>query len=410
MVFYKEIYINFYSCSVIAALVISISTDSSEESVESSISLIILLDYDMETETSIIPVDIHTIIPIVPPVTPEVVVAVVTLPAGVLDLAIHLDTVFDPSEDPTSLEHASFSLGVSPFYDSEPDSEFESSRIPSSQIYRRPLLLDGEKELWHVHHHLIHYHNIIYPFDLQRLLLPLLCRHLFMLPMLLLLAPHILLVLLAVVTGLPLGRGLSSERSSYSSSDNARTLSVSATTSTPAALSLVKVDLLPPCKRLRGLPFAYHYEVSIEDNIEMGCEDCIKADSKASVGVDIEADMDTDIETDFDTDILTDIEPDIKVDVELAIKVDTKTGAEADIKADDLPVSTVGERLDEREEAIQGMYENLMEIPTQRLEDIKEKQIAQEVRAVTANTKRANVTFRSDNKTRSYVMVSYQNI
>ncbi|GKF69930.1 hypothetical protein Tco_0202987, partial [Tanacetum coccineum] len=70
---------------VLVAPVISISAGSSEESVGSSISLIILLDYDTETETLIIPADIHAIIPNFLPVAPEVEAVVVASPAGVLD-------------------------------------------------------------------------------------------------------------------------------------------------------------------------------------------------------------------------------------------------------------------------------------------------------------------------------------
>ncbi|GKC33892.1 hypothetical protein Tco_1046276, partial [Tanacetum coccineum] len=115
-----------------AAPVISIYVDSSEESVRSSISLIILLDYDTKTKTTIIPDDNHIIIPIVSPVTLEVEAAVVALPAGVLDLAIHSDTKTHLSKDPASLEHAPFAPGVSPFYDSDPYFKSESTGIPSS--------------------------------------------------------------------------------------------------------------------------------------------------------------------------------------------------------------------------------------------------------------------------------------
>ncbi|GJZ25923.1 hypothetical protein Tco_0570176 [Tanacetum coccineum] len=114
------------------APVISISADSSEESIGSSISLFILLDYDTKTKTAIIPDDNHIIIPIVPPVTLEVEVAIIALPAGVLDLAIHSDTETHLSKDLASLEHAPFAPGVSPFYDYDLDYESESSRIPSS--------------------------------------------------------------------------------------------------------------------------------------------------------------------------------------------------------------------------------------------------------------------------------------
>ncbi|GKB92598.1 hypothetical protein Tco_0964870, partial [Tanacetum coccineum] len=106
----------------------------------------------------------------------------------------------------------------------------------------------------------------------------------------------------------------------------------------------------------RGPSIASHYEASIEDSMEADAE----AGSEADVGVDIEADIDADLEKNIDTDIMADIEADI--------------AAEAAI-----------------EEAVQSMYEHLTEIPTQRLDDIEEEQRAQETRAVTVDTQRANL-------------------
>ncbi|GKD46516.1 putative nucleotidyltransferase, ribonuclease H, partial [Tanacetum coccineum] len=73
----------------------------------------------------------------------------------------------------------------------------------------------------------------------------------------------------------------------------------SPTTSLPAvarslvALSPVRVDLLPPRKRLRGSSFAFHQDVSIKNNTEVGYEasikDGIETGYEASIEVTVEA-------------------------------------------------------------------------------------------------------------------------
>nr|GEX64563.1 hypothetical protein [Tanacetum cinerariifolium] len=78
----------------LAASVILISSDSSDESVGSSISRIILF--------GIIPTEIL----IIPPRAPKARVTAVALPAGVLDLITYSSTDSDSSEDPPALKHA----------------------------------------------------------------------------------------------------------------------------------------------------------------------------------------------------------------------------------------------------------------------------------------------------------------
>ncbi|GJX38422.1 hypothetical protein Tco_0251725 [Tanacetum coccineum] len=87
-------------------------------------------------------------------------------------------------------------------------------------------------------------------------------------------------------------------------------------------LSLIRADLLPPRKRLRGSPSVVHPETSLEDSTERGYE----ASIKVSIGV----------------------------------------GHEADIKPDTppvLPEQIVAERLDDHEEVIQEKYDHLLDMP-----------------------------------------------
>ncbi|GJV21784.1 hypothetical protein Tco_1370804 [Tanacetum coccineum] len=108
------------------ASVISISFDSSEESVGSSTSWVILFG----TIPTIIPADVSTIVPAV-----LEVMAIVTPPVGVLDLDIHTTLETDPSRDPSSPVHALAAPITSPFLcldSSEPSGDFSDSDSPDS--------------------------------------------------------------------------------------------------------------------------------------------------------------------------------------------------------------------------------------------------------------------------------------
>ncbi|GJX00858.1 reverse transcriptase domain-containing protein [Tanacetum coccineum] len=429
------------------ALVISISADSSKESVRSSISLIILLDSDTETKTLIIPTDIHAIIPIVPPIALEVEAAIVASPASVLDLVIHSDTETDPSKDPSSPEHAPFSPGVSPFYDSNPDSESEFSGIHSSPDPQETAVARWRARVMarsSSSNPLSSSPILVPPIEIAATpVIPAPSTEVIVTLPALPTSPSKATVALSDVPTAPVhittvpATGTtptpcltddcsSSKRFSYSSSDTARTPLGPSPRRRPQCSDYVTPSSSSSVGMSRKRRVHHYYEFSIEDSTKMGYDDSMEADSEANIGVDIEADMYADIETDIDTDIQADIEAyimtevvaPIEADVEPAIEADTETGAKADVEANtevddedsvrdtmeiavdfvtepvvpnDLPVLIVRERLDEHEEAIHGMYEHLTEIPTQRLEDIEEEQRAQKVRAVTADTERDNL-------------------
>ncbi|GJR97247.1 hypothetical protein Tco_0269421 [Tanacetum coccineum] len=88
---------------------IPIPVYSSDESVGSSISLVILSN--TETEMNVAPADIPAVIP---EVAPEAEAAIITSPTGVLDFTIHFDTKSDPPEDSPSSDHALVTPSVSP--------------------------------------------------------------------------------------------------------------------------------------------------------------------------------------------------------------------------------------------------------------------------------------------------------
>ncbi|GKE71331.1 hypothetical protein Tco_1529403, partial [Tanacetum coccineum] len=100
-------------------------------SVGSSASLIILSDSDSEATT----------LPTALPIALEAEAATVASPAGVLDLTIHLDSESDPSEDPSSSDHALVAPGISHFLfedDSESDFESEPLEDPSEEDAPEP--------------------------------------------------------------------------------------------------------------------------------------------------------------------------------------------------------------------------------------------------------------------------------
>ncbi|GKB83053.1 putative reverse transcriptase domain-containing protein [Tanacetum coccineum] len=128
------------------------------------------------------------------------------------------------------------------------------------------------------------------------------------------------------------------------------------------ALSPVRVDLLPPRKRLRGSSFEFHQDVSIDDSTEVGYEDSIKDG----------------IETGYEASI----EVTVEATAEVVDEPDTSTV---------LPEQTIAERLDGHEEVIQVMYYHLLEMLLQRIEEVGEETRTLTSRLEIAKTKRTNL-------------------
>ncbi|GJX35258.1 hypothetical protein Tco_0246815 [Tanacetum coccineum] len=95
---------------------------SSEESVGSSTSLIILSDSDSEATT----------LPAALPIAPEAKATMVVSPAGILDSVLQSDSESDSSEDFPSSDHALVAPSISPFL-SEPNYKSEPLEDPSEE-------------------------------------------------------------------------------------------------------------------------------------------------------------------------------------------------------------------------------------------------------------------------------------
>ncbi|GJY45520.1 hypothetical protein Tco_0434583 [Tanacetum coccineum] len=116
------------------------------------------------------------------------------------------------------------------------------------------------------------------------------------------------------------------------------------------ALSLIRANILPPRKRLRGLPSTFHQETSIEDSIERGYEASMEGSTEICLEKNIEAgaEVGTEVGTGASVGAI------IEIDVDVVAEPDTPLV---------LPEPTIAEQLDDHEEVIQGMYDHLLEMP-----------------------------------------------
>ncbi|GJZ08512.1 putative reverse transcriptase domain-containing protein [Tanacetum coccineum] len=120
----------------------------------------------------------------------------------------------------------------------------------------------------------------------------------------------------------------------------------------PTANSLlIRVDLLPPHKRLRDPSSTYYCEVSVEVSIEIDIEDNIETGAEGDIERDVKDSYDADIESYIDSDILAKIGASIATKATAAIEADTTIDVVAVIKADVEPVKVGSERLDAKIDA-----------------------------------------------------------
>ncbi|GJR07366.1 hypothetical protein Tco_0530350, partial [Tanacetum coccineum] len=116
--------------------------------------------------------------------------------------------------------------------------------------------------------------------------------------------------------------------------------------------------------RLRGSSSAFHQENSIEDSTEIGYEASVEGSTEISHETDIEADVKASAEVGTKVGVEVSIGPTIKIDVDVIAKLDIPPV---------LPEQTVEERLKEHEEVIQEMYEHPLEMPLQRMGEVEEE-------------------------------------
>ncbi|GKE22008.1 hypothetical protein Tco_1433520, partial [Tanacetum coccineum] len=136
---------------------------------------------------------------------------------------------------------------------------------------------------------------------------------------------------------------------------------VTTTAHTPVALTPTRADLLLVHKRVRGS--AFDYEASVEDGME--------ADAKADREADAEA---GNIAADAEADAQIGVEPEIEAKAEESDRDTIKIGVDVVHPEIDTPtvflVATIVVRLVEQEEAIQGIHEHLLKMPTQRVRSL----------------------------------------
>ncbi|GJT61008.1 reverse transcriptase domain-containing protein [Tanacetum coccineum] len=125
------------------------------------------------------------------------------------------------------------------------------------------------------------------------------------------------------------------------------------------ALSLIRANLLPPRKRLRGSPSTFHQETSIEDSTERGYEASMEGSTKICLETDIEAgaEVGTEVGTDASVGAI------IEIDVDVVAEPDTLLV---------LPEPTIAERLDNHGEEVEEEIRTL----TSRLETAQAERTA----------------------------------
>ncbi|GJR83274.1 hypothetical protein Tco_0154059 [Tanacetum coccineum] len=186
----------------------------------------------------------------------------------------------------------------------------------------------------------------------------------------------------------------SSESSARSSHKRCRSSATTVTSFIHATRPLVpsRIDLLPPRKRFRD-------SISPKDSVEEDIETHVLADIKVDPTT-IEVAVDRDVEAGVDAgigmevDVRVDVEDEVKDEVEsndrgtIEVKVDVVTGIDI---LDGMLMPGAVEHLEHVEEGLQDIYEHVIEIPLQRIEDIKTGQRELEARSLIADGERASL-------------------
>nr|GEV48190.1 hypothetical protein [Tanacetum cinerariifolium] len=146
-----------------------------------------------------------------------------------------------------------------------------------------------------------------------------------------------------------------------------------------------RADLLPPRKRFRD---SISPEDCVEEDIDMDVLDDIKADATAvevTIDRDVEAKIDAGIG--MEVDVRVDVEDEVEDEFESSDRGTMKVGLDVVAGIDILGgmlMPDVVERLEQVEEGLQDIYDHVIEIPLQRIEDIKTGQRELEARSMIA--------------------------
>ncbi|GKC81746.1 hypothetical protein Tco_1137463, partial [Tanacetum coccineum] len=149
------------------------------------------------------------------------------------------------------------------------------------------------------------------------------------------------------------------------------------------ALVPSRADLIPPRKRFRD---SISLEDSVEEDIDTDVLEDIKADATA---VEVVVDMDVvtwiDVGINMEVDVGIDVDDDVEDEVESSnrgtIEVGVDVAAGIDIP-DAMLMPDAVECLEQVEEGLQDIYEHVIEIPLQRIEDIVTGQRELEARSL----------------------------
>ncbi|GJR86547.1 hypothetical protein Tco_0210558 [Tanacetum coccineum] len=405
---------NPYNYPVISALVISISSDSLNESVGSSIPRVILIGF-IPIEVPVVPADL--------PVALEVGAAAVASPAEVLKLDTHSSLESGPSEGlmpPIPVAPMRSRVASRPSSPSGSLSPTNStSEIPTAPIQPAPPAIVAPST------------DIISPIiappepcralTARKSVGPLPSHRLAlrrssaspplgMRPMLWLWSPASSTRFSSIAESSPSDSpATTSDRHSHSPSHFAgpsrkRCRSPATTVfsfiPTLGALVTTRADLLLPRKRFRD---SYSSEDSVEDDIDADMLVDIKADAGAievAADMDIEAGVDTGIGIEVGDDIKDVNEGDAESSDRGTIEVGVDVVAGIDI-LDDMLMPDVVKHLEQVKEVVQGIYGHVMEIPLQRLEGIEMRQRQLEAESLIASGERAGLLDRVEALERS---------
>ncbi|GJV55707.1 hypothetical protein Tco_1456712 [Tanacetum coccineum] len=138
------------------------------------------------------------------------------------------------------------------------------------------------------------------------------------------------------------------------------------------ALVTSRADLFPPRKRFRD---SISPKDSVEDDIDTDVLEDIEADATA-----VEVAVDRNVEAEIDAGIGIEVDVGVEVEDEVADKVESSDRGTLEVGVDvvsriDIPngmlMPDVVECLEQVEEGLQDIYDHVIEIPLQRIEDIK---------------------------------------
>ncbi|GKE55899.1 hypothetical protein Tco_1495084, partial [Tanacetum coccineum] len=183
----------------------------------------------------------------------------------------------------------------------------------------------------------------------------------------------------------------SSESSAGPSHKRCRSPAATVTSSIHTTRALVpsRADLLLPRKRFRD---SISPEDSVEEDIDTDVLKYIETDATAvEVAVDRDVVIRVDVGIDMEVDVGVDVEDEVEDEVEssdrgtMEVGVDVVVGIDI---SDGMLIPDVVERLEQVEEGLQDIYEHVMEIPLQRIEDIKTGQRELEARSLIAGGER----------------------